>query len=68
MKNTLLTLARLLHPNLPPFTIGHVIESYLIQQRCMQRRPRGRIATLTAYRHLGIAPPDTDGGLLDPDV
>jgi Holliday junction DNA helicase RuvB len=27
----------------------------------LQRTPRGRIATLAAYRHLGVAPPKTDG-------
>jgi holliday junction DNA helicase RuvB len=38
-------------------TIEDVIEPYLIQQGFLQRTPRGRIATLAAYRHLGIAPP-----------
>jgi len=38
-------------------TIEDVIEPYLIQQGYLQRTPRGRIATLAAYRHLGIAPP-----------
>ncbi|MFN5348974.1 MAG: Holliday junction branch migration DNA helicase RuvB, partial [Polaromonas sp.] len=28
-----------------------------IQQGYLQRTPRGRIATLAAYRHLGVAPP-----------
>jgi holliday junction DNA helicase RuvB len=40
-------------------TIEDVIEPYLIQQGYLQRTPRGRIATLAAYRHLGIAPPHT---------
>src|SRR6058998_2798510 len=40
-----------------PGTIEDVIEPYLIQQGYLQRTPRGRIATLAAYRHLGIAPP-----------
>jgi holliday junction DNA helicase RuvB len=35
-------------------TIEDVIEPYLIQQGYLQRTPRGRIATLAAYRHLGV--------------
>jgi RuvB C-terminal winged helix domain len=38
-------------------TIEDVIEPHLIQQGCLQRTPRGRIATLAAYRHIGVAPP-----------
>jgi Holliday junction DNA helicase RuvB len=37
-------------------TIEDVIEPYLIQQGFLQRTPRGRIATLAAYRHLGVEP------------
>jgi Holliday junction DNA helicase RuvB len=44
-------------------TIEDVIEPFLIQQGFLQRTPRGRIATLAAYRHLGIAPPKSTGGL-----
>ena len=44
-------------------TIEDVIEPYLIQQGFLQRTPRGRIATLAAYRHLGVAPPRSSGGL-----
>lgn len=40
-----------------PGTIEDVIEPYLIQQGYLQRTPRGRIATLAAWRHLGLAPP-----------
>ncbi len=40
-----------------PGTIEDVIEPYLIQQGYLQRTPRGRMATLAAYRHLGLAPP-----------
>ena len=46
-------------------TIEDVIEPYLIQQGFLQRTPRGRIATLAAYRHLGVTPPKTDGSLFD---
>jgi Holliday junction DNA helicase RuvB len=47
-------------------TIEDVIEPYLIQQGYLQRTPRGRVATLAAYRHLGVTPTRTDGGLFDP--
>jgi len=46
-------------------TIEDVIEPYLIQQGFLQRTPRGRIATLAAYRHLGVMPPKTAGQLFD---
>ena len=50
-----------------PGTIEDVIEPYLIQQGYLQRTPRGRIATLAAFRHLGVAPTrqhtDLFGGL-----
>jgi len=44
-------------------TIEDVIEPYLIQQGFLQRTPRGRVATLAAYRHLGVAPPQAAGEL-----
>ncbi|HWK84546.1 MAG TPA: Holliday junction branch migration DNA helicase RuvB [Caldimonas sp.] len=44
-------------------TIEDVIEPFLIQQGFLQRTPRGRVATLAAYRHLGVAPPKSAGGL-----
>ena len=37
-------------------TIEDVIEPYLIQQGYLQSTPRGRIATLAAYKHLGVLP------------
>ena len=40
-----------------PGTIEDVIEPYLIQQGFVQRTPRGRVATVAAWRHLGLAPP-----------
>ena len=39
-------------------TIEDVLEPYLIQQGYLQRTPRGRVATLAAYRHFGLAAPD----------
>jgi Holliday junction DNA helicase RuvB len=35
-------------------TIEDVLEPYLIQQGFLMRTPRGRVASPTAYRHLGI--------------
>ncbi len=44
-------------------TIEDVLEPYLIQQGYLQRTPRGRVATLAAWRHLGLTPPQGAGGL-----
>ena len=44
-------------------TIEDVIEPYLIQQGYLQRTSRGRIATLAAYRHIGVEPPTRDGDM-----
>src|SRR3954464_795260 len=44
-------------------TIEDVIEPYLIQQGYLQRTPRGRVATLAAYRHLNVVPPQGAGEL-----
>ena len=45
-------------------TIEDVLEPYLIQQGYLQRTLRGRMATLTAYRHFGIAAPSGARDLL----
>ncbi|MGZ5145570.1 MAG: Holliday junction branch migration DNA helicase RuvB [Burkholderiales bacterium] len=42
-------------------TIEDVIEPYLIQQGYLQRTPRGRVATVAAYRHFGLASPKSAG-------
>jgi holliday junction DNA helicase RuvB len=47
-----------------PGTIEDVIEPYLIQQGYLQRTPRGRIASASAYEHLGLVPPQR-GDLFD---
>ncbi|HUQ25381.1 MAG TPA: Holliday junction branch migration DNA helicase RuvB [Burkholderiales bacterium] len=47
-----------------PETIEDVLEPYLIQQGHLQRTPRGRVATLTAYRHFGLAAPAASRDLL----
>ena len=43
-------------------TIEDVIEPFLIQQGFLQRTPRGRVATMAAWRHLGLTPPPRTGG------
>ena len=45
-------------------TIEDVLEPYLIQQGFLQRTPRGRMATLAAYRHFGITAPAVSRDLL----
>ncbi|WP_354679617.1 Holliday junction DNA helicase RuvB C-terminal domain-containing protein, partial [Cupriavidus plantarum] len=42
-------------------TIEDVLEPYLIQQGYLQRTPRGRVATASAYRHFGLASPQSGG-------
>jgi Holliday junction DNA helicase RuvB len=46
-----------------PDTIEDVYEPYLLQRGFLQRTPRGRMATVHAFRHLGLEPP-TDGPTL----
>jgi Holliday junction DNA helicase RuvB len=41
-----------------PGTIEEVYEPFLLQQGFLARTPRGRVATVGAYRHFGFAPPD----------
>lgn len=42
-------------------TIEDVYEPYLLQIGFLQRTPRGRMATHSAYRHLGLEPPQAQG-------
>jgi Holliday junction DNA helicase RuvB len=50
-------------------TIEDVLEPFLIQQGFVQRTPRGRVATLLAYRHFGLdAPRRPDSGALFADA
>ena len=44
--------------------LEEVIEPYLIQQGFLQRTPRGRVLTQTAFAFLGIVPPDSPEALL----
>jgi holliday junction DNA helicase RuvB len=39
-------------------TIEDVIEPFLLQMGLINRTPRGRVATESAYKHLDITPPD----------
>ena len=40
-------------------TIEDVVEPFLIQQGFLMRTPRGRLATAAAWRHFGLAAPNT---------
>ncbi|MGB7432021.1 MAG: Holliday junction branch migration DNA helicase RuvB, partial [Ahrensia sp.] len=55
----------------PRDAIEDIIEPYLIQQGFLQRTPRGRVLTATAWNHLGLtAPKDIaamQAGLFDED-
>ncbi len=41
----------------PPETVEDVYEPFLIQQGFLKRTPKGRVATLKAWDHLGLEPP-----------
>jgi Holliday junction DNA helicase RuvB len=43
-------------------TLEDVIEPFLIQQGLLQRTPRGRVASVAAYRHLGLVEPPNAAG------
>ncbi|HTZ37982.1 MAG TPA: Holliday junction DNA helicase RuvB C-terminal domain-containing protein, partial [Stellaceae bacterium] len=45
--------------------IEEVIEPYLVQEGFVQRTPRGRVLTDTAYRHLDLPAPVRDAGQLE---
>ncbi|GAA2008673.1 Holliday junction branch migration DNA helicase RuvB [Brevibacterium samyangense] len=42
-----------------PDTVGEVAEPFLVREGLLSRTPRGRIATVEGWRHLGLTPPDT---------
>jgi Holliday junction DNA helicase RuvB len=46
-----------------PDTIEDVYEPYLLQRGFIKRTPRGRCATVHAFRHLGLQPPAEDSTL-----
>ena len=43
----------------PTETVEDVYEPYLIQQGFLMRTPKGRVATLAAWEHLGLTPPSS---------
>jgi Holliday junction DNA helicase RuvB len=48
-----------------PETVEDAYEPFLLQSGLIQRTPRGRVATVHAYHHLGVEPPqDAQGKLL----
>ncbi len=55
----------------PVETVEDVYEPYLIQQGFLMRTPKGRVATVAAWQHLGLTPPrsspdkDVPQGLFD---
>jgi holliday junction DNA helicase RuvB len=46
-------------------TLEDVVEPYLIQQGMLQRTPRGRVASVAAYRHFGRVEPRAAGAVGD---
>ncbi len=49
-------------------TIEDVLEPYLIQQGYLQRTPRGRVASASAWRHFGLAAPGASDDLWSTDA
>ncbi|NWG71474.1 MAG: Holliday junction branch migration DNA helicase RuvB [Parvularculaceae bacterium] len=45
--------------------VEDVVEPFLLQCGLMQRTPRGRVISATAWKHLGLAPPAATPGLFD---
>ena len=56
----------------PRDALEELVEPYLLQQGFISRTPRGRIATIKSYRHLGLSGPPRlstpQGGLFDEDA
>jgi len=48
----------------PEDTVEDVYEPFLIQQGLLLRTPKGRVATPTAFTHLGLVPPRNSAGSL----
>jgi Holliday junction DNA helicase RuvB len=45
-----------------PTTVEEVCEPFLVRLGMLARTPRGRVATSSAWIHLGLAPPDRVAG------
>ncbi len=48
-----------------PEPVEDMYEPFLIQQGFLARTPRGRVAMVAAYEHLGLAPPSSGPSLFD---
>jgi Holliday junction DNA helicase RuvB len=48
-----------------PDTVEDVYEPFLLKQGLLRRTPRGRVATPSAYAHLGVAAPASAGSLFE---
>jgi len=46
----------------PRDALEEIVEPYLLQQGFIGRTPRGRVVTLKAYRHMGLARPSRPEG------
>ncbi|KAA9154801.1 Holliday junction branch migration DNA helicase RuvB [Amycolatopsis acidicola] len=49
-------------------TVEEVCEPYLVRAGMLARTPRGRVATATAWEHLGLAPPPGYGRMDQPPL
>jgi Holliday junction DNA helicase RuvB len=47
--------------NLATDTLSDEVEPYLLRSELLIRTPRGRMATVKAYQHLKVKPPEDDG-------
>ncbi|TWU14361.1 Holliday junction ATP-dependent DNA helicase RuvB [Symmachiella macrocystis] len=47
--------------NIPPDTLEDEIEPFLLRSGFIKRTPRGRMISLSAFQHLGLATPVDDG-------
>ena len=46
--------------NVPPDTLEDEVEPFLLRLGFLQRTPRGRMLTASAFQHVGILPPTDD--------
>ncbi|GAA4847921.1 Holliday junction branch migration DNA helicase RuvB [Saccharopolyspora rosea] len=51
-----------------PSTVEEVCEPYLVRAGMLARTPRGRVATVAAWRHVGLTPPDHAPGEPQPTL
>ena len=51
-----------------PETVEDVYEPYLLQEGFLQRTPRGRVATVAAFSHLGLETPAPPGAASGPNL